>query len=362
MKIAFLMSSDGDANLAIATVNQLINNHPDCVCHLIPMTATTKNKPMPAHEQVIIKSYDEIQDNINDYFMVNQIHHAFIGVPSNDNPVPFDVAKTLSVPVTIAYEYMFHEASHVFWKQVNELSNLPHCDFAVPLEKANNDLLLHAPNAKSTIVGHVSLDKAMEKKVDPNKTQSTRSALAINDTDDYVFVSGSSQNMERDKAFLTALLNELSTGNYPNLKIRFGVHPGVSDADLYLQTMLSACDEWQPNPDQFKVVLNTPFSNKLKTQHASQYLHEKLVPGPDAAEAADKVAQAVPGALLNEAAFCGIPSYFHAQGMNVYLPDQWFSANLSTFFAAKRTAAHSREDLKLSDKTPALMAACLTKH
>jgi len=38
------------------------------------------------------------------------------------------------------------------------------------------------------------------------------------------------------------------------------------------------------------------------------------------AAAADKIAQAVPGALLNKAAMKGKPSYFHAEIAEPYLP------------------------------------------
>jgi len=62
--------------------------------------------------------------------------------------------------------------------------------------------------------------------------------LLVNANDELVFISAQTQPTEVDNQFLEALLKELSTGKYPNLQLRMGIHPGVKDPDAYLQTLL----------------------------------------------------------------------------------------------------------------------------
>lgn len=91
------------------------------------------------------------------------------------------------------------------------------------------------------------------------------------------------------------------------------------------------------------------------------FLVRSEISGSDAASAADKITQAVPGALLNEAALKGKPSYFHEKSAAPYLPKKWFSENISTFFREKPTHPHSLKELGLNDTAPNLLSMILTK-
>ncbi|MCL9683967.1 hypothetical protein [Legionella maioricensis] len=71
--------------------------------------------------------------------------------------------------------------------------------------------------------------------------------------------------------------------------------------------------------------------------------------GSEAAFAADRVAQAVPGALLNQAALEGKPAYLHSG--KPYLPKQYFSNSISTFFTAPGESARAKEELGLDERT-----------
>lgn len=361
MNILFLVSSDGDTNLAIATINHLLTHSTNSHFHIVPMTqvAQTRVESITDNPSVVITPYQTIKDCFTDFILSHQFDHVYVGVPSNNHDEPLALAKSLTIPFTIVYEYMFHESSHVFWNHVEALSQSEHCQFAAALTLAADDIINHAKSAKVHVVGHLSLDRATHKKLDVEKIKQTREILTLNNEDDFVFASGSSQNIERDKQFLSALLSELSQQTHPHLKIRFGVHPGVSDADLYLSTMLEACNNYTLEPSQFKIVLNAPFANKLKGNYNSPYLHEEKIPDSDAAEAADKVAQAVPGALLNEASYLGIPSYFHTRDVKVYMPVDWFSNSVSAFFSAKRANPHTPEELHLQGTAPSLVANLL---
>src|SRR5206468_3076839 len=100
-------------------------------------------------------------------------------------------------------------------------------------------------------------------------------------------------------------------GKYPNLQLRFGLHPGVKDMDTYLQKLLEICKKYPEIQSQFKIILSAQLENKLQhplSKFDSIFIIQSEVSGSDAAQAADKITQAVPGALLNEAALKGKPS------------------------------------------------------
>jgi len=66
----------------------------------------------------------------------NKIQRAYIGVPSSNNEIPYQIANSIEIPCTIAYEYMFKPATHSFFNYVNSLAAKENCDFAVPLSPA----------------------------------------------------------------------------------------------------------------------------------------------------------------------------------------------------------------------------------
>jgi hypothetical protein len=299
-------------------------------------------------------SLDDLE-KISHFIREKNIQRAYIGVPSINNEVPFQIANHLDIPCTIAYEYMFKPANHSLWNYIDGLAVKENCDFAVPLISAKNDILEINKNAKICEIGHLSIDRSqMMNLIDSTPV---RESLSINKEDKFIFISGTTQPTEVDNQFLDALLSEISTGKYPGLQLRMGLHPGVKDPDSYLQTLLKTCERYSIASNQFKIILTTPFEKKLQNPTlSSPFIFRSEVSGADAAQAADKVAQAVPGALLNEAALKGKPSYFHDETAVPYLPKKWFSGNLTTFFTAKPEPSHSRKELGLEDTAPNLLA------
>jgi len=155
---------------------------------------------------------------------------------------------------------------------------------------------------------------------------------------------------------------ELSTGKYPTLKLRMGIHPGIKNPDLYLQTLLQTCEKYPKTSRQFKIIMTDQIEGRLTDPLPSTpFILRANVSGPSAAEAADRITQAVPGALLNEAALMGKPAYFHEQSVTPYLPKAWFSENVSSFFTAKPQKPHSREELGLEETAPTLMAGLMAR-
>lgn len=79
--------------------------------------------------------------------------------------------------------------------------------------------------------------------------------------------------------------------------------------------------------------------------------------GSEAAFAADGVAQAVPGALLNQAALEGKSAY-SGSGKS-YLRKEYFSDSVSSFFTTPRQSARSKADLGLDEKLTSERCAAL---
>ena len=153
-----------------------------------------------------------------------------------------------------------------------------------------------------------------------------------------------------------AILNELATNHYPNLQIRFGFHPGISDKESYLNTLLSICAKYPHLSAQFKIILPPQIEQQVKLEAIlnSPFIVRANVSGPQAANAAAKIAQAVPGALLNESVIKGKPSYFHREGAEPYLPRDLFSNNIQIFFSATtNNTPRTKKELDLDDSTTA---------
>lgn len=376
MKLAFFVSSAGDTDLAKATITTLMQQSHDQI-FLIPLTTTAVDRinDLRSKDNIRTISIDEIvgqagllaqdtltieqSETVKLFLENNNVQHVYLGVPSSNNEMPYQIAKRLTMPFTLAYEYMFKPEKHALWKYADELAQMPNSHFAVPLDSAVSDMPIHDRETKIHVVGHLSLDRTSESATDVAKT---RGKLSVNPDQDFVFISGTTQPSEIDNQFLNALLFELATGKHSGIQLRMGIHPGVKNLDAYLSMLLETCERYPQTVSQFKIILTTEMANKLQEVKAdSRFIIRADVTGSEAAQAADKVAQAVPGALLNEAALKGKPSYFHDETAKPYLPKTWFSTSIPTFFATKPVAPRTKNQLGLADNASATLSKLLTQ-
>lgn len=377
MGIAFFVSSIGDTDLAKATLSKLKEQNSTEIMIVVPLTLTAINRTedIMVSDKIFRYSIDQIMqqpsasrnelsleelEKVKDFIKKYNIQHAYIGVPSDNNEIPFQIALNLDISCTIAFEYMFKPVKHTLWNYIDRLVAKVNCNLAVPLKTAKKDIIEMNNNAEVYKIGHLSIDRSQI--ISSLNVTSIRQSLSINSKEELVFISGTSQPVEVDNQFLNALLEEISTGKYQNLQLRMGLHPGIKDPDAYLKTILETCEKHFPAKEQFKIIITSEFEKKLKHPIVSNsfILHADLS-GVEIGEAADKVAQAVPGALLNEAALKGKPSYFHDTSAIPYLPQKWFAKTLVTFFKAKRELVHSREELGLKASAPDLLAKLILK-
>lgn len=168
--------------------------------------------------------------------------------------------------------------------------------------------------------------------------------------------SGTTQPIDVDSELVSAILNELASNRYPNLQIRFGLHPGISNKESYLSTLLGICAQYPHLSAQFKIILPPLIEEQVKSEDIlnNSFIVRANVSGPQAANAGAKVAQAVPGALLNESVIKGKPSYFHKETAEPYLPRDFFSKNIQAFFSATTNSKpRTKKELGLNDSTTA---------
>lgn len=168
------------------------------------------------------------------------------------------------------------------------------------------------------------------------------------------FVSSTTQAVKIDEEFLDCLLQELP--KHPHIQVRLGLHPGIQDLDTYLTSILSICRKYSELDKQFKIILPDDFLKRLKTPAAfvdnpayQNLFLRAAINGQESSSVADRVAQAVPGALLNQAALEGKPAF--ASSGNPYLPKECFSSDAFTFFSEKRKPPRTPETLNLDQRT-----------
>src|SRR4029078_3402844 len=143
--------------------------------------------------------------------------------------------------------------------------------FTVPLAEAEKQIRAISKNAKVSIIGHLCIDNAMKREpVNPDTELTIRQDLKINEKNEYVFVSGTSQSIGKDSGLVKALLQELSTGHYPNLSLRMGIHPGVGQKEQYLKDLLEVCEKYPTLSDQFKIILPPTMEQEVDSLNNNQ--------------------------------------------------------------------------------------------
>lgn len=368
MKIALFVSSVGDTDLALKTIAALKKMDIDNFV-VISLTETAQQrvdvfqdcpvsklsiKELLATEQCPETLSQQDLDGIKAYLTRNKIDSVYIGVPSSQQAAPFQLAQSLDLPVFIAYEYMFKQEQHALWEHLPRLARKSNVRWSIPLPTAREDFTA-VDEDHLHVTGHLSIDNAFNAGAATVNKERTRVLLQIGAEDSLTFISSTTQPFAVDASFVKALLAEVK--NHPHIQLRLGLHPGITDLDGYLNEILAVFAEHPEAASQFKIILPDNLVAKLKhPELINTPLYQTLflrpienVSGADASAIAERVGQAVPGALLNQAALEGKAAYSH-QG-KPYLPRQFFSQSVSAFFTAKKEPMRNKEDLQLDELT-----------
>lgn len=367
MKVVFVVSSIGDTDLALSTIKSMESKGANQVL-LIALTKTAQQRVGRFSSTLLIdkKTLPEILHldpasfleghcdteqlaQIVEYIKSQGIEHAYFGIPSVYNEIPFQIAEALAdIPVFMAYEFMFKPESHCLWEYLPKLKPKANVQWALPLTEAAEDF---GSDARTHIVGHISIDNAYSAKSVAAKTQEElREHLQVAPSQSFAFVSSTTQPAEIDATFLDCLLAALP--GHPHVQIRLGLHPGIQNLDVYLATILSVYTKYPDAAKQFKIILPEDLLTRFKTPELSidnplfrdVFLRANIT-GAEASSAADRVAQAVPGALLNQAVLEGKPAFAFLG--KPYLPRRYFADNVTTFFSGERQPRRMKEELGL---------------
>ncbi|STX38676.1 Uncharacterised protein [Legionella feeleii] len=369
MKIVFVVSSVGDTNLALRTIDALSPAGQEIT--LISLTKAAQQQVSSIKTPLSVKTIalpELLQlDNFVEGLLTQEqlkmvvshlekqkVDYAYIGVPSVDNEIPFQLAESVSMPVLMAYEFMFKPDNHCLWKHVPTLSTRSNVKWAVPLSIAKDDF--QVPSNQLFVTGHLSIDNAYAtSNTSNNKTpQEIRETLDVSKEQSLAFISSTTQPVATDADFFDCLLKELK--NHPTMQVRLGLHPGIQDLDAYLQKILAIYKKHPEIAAQFKIILPDNIASRIKVpnltignpEYQAAFLRVNVT-GSEAASAAGRIAQAVPGALLNQAVLEGKPTYSHLG--KPYLPQKYFSNSIASFFTAEVQPPRLKKDLGLDEKT-----------
>lgn len=361
MTTVFFVTSAGDTDLAIATADRLFteqNQQKICFAPLSKLAAdriskhtfSMNNKAeldvFPQLDLIVDnKLHEEGVTNISAYLKRNAVTSAYFGVPSSNNPnetlAAFELAEQLDENLNkiIAFEYLYKEENHPIWDKLPKLAALKKTTISVPTYDALDDVLPNGISGKFEVVGHLCFDKAKQQlsTTATDDTNKTREQLNLKESDKLAVISGTSIGQSADLPFVKAILEELKTGRYNNLQLRFAIHPGVKEPIKYFSELLNLCEEYPKCAKQFKIILTPEFLAQKLENHQFDAKYEKFVQrcsvsGPAASNAAKAVAQAVPGALVNESAVLGKDAYCF-QPVKSYLPSNMMSKDLKSFLA-----------------------------
>ncbi|PJD91314.1 MAG: hypothetical protein CK423_09495 [Legionella sp.] len=383
MKTLFLVSSIGDTDLALATAKLLRKEGHQTLC--IPLTKTAEERIDKASSDLSITkvllsdllmfepkliSIERLNKKqlhrMMRYIFTEKISHVYIGVPSQDNIMPFQIAVLIKhIPVLIAYEFMYKPLGHPVFNYVSKLDR-PNVHWALPLDTAVKDFAITSDNIH--IIGHLSIDNAF--KPITIDVPAIKNKLGVEPGQKLAFVSGTTQPKETDSAFLSKVLAVLP--QFETIQLRLGVHPGIQEVDAYFDDVIRIYKEHlkdHPSSSQFQIIFSKSILDKLKhpLHHKedrslnSLFLDESIhVSGPEAALAADMVLQPVPGNLLNEAATRGMPVC--SNEVESYLSKDLFFSNPSVFFNAKPHAQHDNHRSKRKETPESCADAMLRRN
>lgn len=374
--IAFLVSSAGDTDLAISTVQAIRKKSQEHSLTLIALTPiaqeridTQVNLGLSVQQTNLAKMLelneypkelcsDEQLTTITQYLQAQD--SIYIGIPSVNSDIPFQIAKSADKPVLMAYEYMYHEPTHRLWNHIDELGLKSNVHWGIPLSTAGEDFSAVKDPARLHVTGHLAIDRALVANQENaniathnDASLALRKRLQVEPEQSLFFLSSTTRPAEVDADFLNSLLTELV--NHPHVQLRLGLHPGIVDLDNYLENILSI---YQKHPNaiaQFKIILPDNFVKKVMKPELSinnpqfdpLFIRENIS-GNMAASLADGVTQAVPGALVNEALLKGQGVYSTGRS---YLPEKLFAKNPHGLFSATRQSPPDSASLMLDENT-----------
>ncbi|MES2142559.1 MAG: hypothetical protein V4471_06755 [Pseudomonadota bacterium] len=291
-----------------------------------------------------------------------KIENVLIGTPSqNKAGLAFQIAEYLSHHfkndhLFIYNDYLFKENDHCYWETLERTKkwsqNVTHL---VPLPKTRKVIHAINPSLQVEVVGHPSIDTSLSRG-EVNKAH-VQESLAIKGSQSLLFISGS-KDLAKDKALLEALFQALEKDPNPELELRLGVHPGITDPNNYITGILNLIAQFPSINQHIKLFVKPSLITQLSLTHSNEkYILSSLFNSDDVAHIADGVASTPPSTLFTVAALQGKPAYYHEADKRSYLPSTSFLSGrdeLPLFFTTMQKnrvrQPMSQTELGLSEK------------
>jgi hypothetical protein len=379
MTTLFVCHSAGDTDALLTTYNHMSQDDKDQVSFLA-MGNVAYNKLYQKglafhylHDQIdtdtasdteiMELTQEQVAELLQNLDPDQTIDQALIGTPSNPQArSSWQVAKTLSSQLkygAVYNDYLFLDPQHVFFDELKSQNQWLHnYTWFAPVAKAKRQFEQANGSLSIKTAGHWALEDVLNTPTQANSHNQTRQALHVSCEQGLLFISGT-KNIEQDRQLMEALLQTLQSGQYRDIQVRIGIHPGVSNVQDYLDEMNQCLAEYSQVKEQIQLVVPQRLVDSkgldMSRYHESDYCLAD-VSGDQAAQAADGVACAVAATLPNKSATQGKPAYYH-EDYEPYLPkDRLFSGSTNLpFFLQKVQNKHkqkplSREDLDIPEQ------------
>ena len=324
----FFVSSMADANLAIDCIDKIKRETSHAPIYWIPLSPVVMASNFPelpaklSNRGAYHESDHEWQQLLWQIRAVDYL--PFVGVASAGSNQRYQrVLQALGGQAVLVNPFMYEESDNPAF-QVQATATPPKAThLVVPTKGAQsywqerhpgvaNNVLVYRPRQASTTIS---------KAVHANR----RGELGIVENNQrLLYVSGTTQAAKQDILLLRSILQSLASGQHPEVQVRICLHPGklrdtsllagapndATVAEMYVASLLALLGEHRAQAGQCKLVFNAALSAELEEivpDFARDYSHftHRLEPNGNlaaaVAEVADGVAQAVPGAAINNA-------------------------------------------------------------
>jgi len=261
--------------------------------------------------------------------------------------IPFQIAEMLTKLLSVKNNIFlnlefFPDMENIYWA-ILQNAWAEQITFLLAFAEARTLSLKANPNLTCVIVGSPSLDDVYEAKPDVEKIKGISRKLLVSPEQKLLFISGS-KNITDDLKLLDALYDGLKS--HPETAIRMGMHPGISNIQNYVSSVLYWLDQHMDAKTQLVV---TKYITE-KMWDTSILINQHVLPldlsGDEIFTAADASASVLPSTLAGQAVIENRHSYCLPQYQKGAYLARFFAESPDDLFAA-RTSLEKKPKLAI---------------
>jgi hypothetical protein len=251
--------------------------------------------------------------------------------------IPYQIAEMLTEHLSIKNNIFlnlefFPDMENIYWA-ILQNAWAEQITFLLAFAEARTLSLEKNPKLTCVIVGSSSLDDVYETKPDEKKINKISRQLLASPEQKLLFISGS-KNITHDLELLNTLYDSLKA--HPETAIRIGIHPGTSNMQNYVSSILWWLDQY---PDtKTKLVITKYIKEKMWDTSIlinQQHVLPVDVSGDDIFTAAEASASALPATLAGQAVIENRHAYCLPRLQNGAYLARFFAQSPDDLFAAR---------------------------